>query len=90
MVLTLVKNPDILQELGSERKNRFSLDLLPKHKTWRNMPGKMQQKNLDFILANDITESGAGFMNDTNKGVSLLMKVKFEIPYWIKTSLPIG
>ena len=28
--------------------------------------GKLKKKNLDFIVANDITEEGAGFNIDTN------------------------
>ena len=31
-----------------------------------NAKGKIQKKNFDFIVANDLTEEGAGFGTDTN------------------------
>ena len=31
-----------------------------------NAKGKIKKKNLDFIVANDLTEKGAGFGTDTN------------------------
>jgi phosphopantothenoylcysteine decarboxylase/phosphopantothenate--cysteine ligase len=33
----------------------------------RNALGKLQKKNLDFIVINSLNDSGAGFQHDTNR-----------------------
>ncbi|BCA79576.1 bifunctional phosphopantothenoylcysteine decarboxylase/phosphopantothenate--cysteine ligase CoaBC [Desulfuromonas sp. AOP6] len=65
--LMLEKNPDILAELGKIKGQRLLVgfaaetdDLL------ENATRKLREKNLDMIVANDITEKGAGFDVDTN------------------------
>lgn len=67
MTLQLEKNPDILAELGKMKGERFlvgfaaeTADLLA------NARAKLQEKNLDLIVANDVTQAGAGFDVDTN------------------------
>lgn len=67
--IDLVRNPDILAELGEKRGNPrcilvgFSAeteDLLA------NATEKLRQKNLDMIVANDVSREDAGFESDTN------------------------
>jgi phosphopantothenoylcysteine decarboxylase/phosphopantothenate--cysteine ligase len=67
--IELVKNPDILSELGKiKEKNNFLLvgfaaetgDLLA------NAAEKLRKKNLDMIVANDVSREDAGFETDTN------------------------
>lgn len=67
MVIDLERNPDILAELGRAKGSRILVgfaaetdDLLA------NARQKLEGKNLDLIVANDITEEGAGFDGDTN------------------------
>ncbi len=67
LTLRLEKNPDILAELGRIKGERFlvgfaaeTTDLLANART------KLQEKNLDLIVANDVTQAGAGFDVDTN------------------------
>jgi phosphopantothenoylcysteine decarboxylase / phosphopantothenate---cysteine ligase len=65
--LQLVRNPDILEELG-KTKGRFLLvgfaaetgELL------KNARKKLKGKNLDMVVANDVSKPGAGFDVDTN------------------------
>lgn len=72
LVLNLERNPDILAELG-RRKSRQILvgfaaettDLL------ENARNKLMTKNLDLIVANDVTRPGSGFASETNS-VTLL------------------
>jgi phosphopantothenoylcysteine decarboxylase/phosphopantothenate--cysteine ligase len=68
--IELVRNPDILAELGEKRGNSrcvlvgFSAeteDLLA------NATEKLRQKNLDMIVANDVSREDAGFESDTNR-----------------------
>jgi len=67
--LELVRNPDILAELGCSKQDRRCLlvgfaaetqDLLA------NASEKLRQKNIDMIVANDVSREDAGFEVDTN------------------------
>ncbi len=68
LTLQLEPTVDILKELGREKTEELLVgfaaeteDLL-KHASM-----KLKEKNLDLIVANDITEAGAGFDVDTNR-----------------------
>ena len=66
--LKLVRNPDILMELGKRKGPGQILvgfaaetdDVLAKGRE------KLNRKNLDMLVLNDVTEAGAGFDHDTN------------------------
>jgi phosphopantothenoylcysteine decarboxylase/phosphopantothenate--cysteine ligase len=67
MTIELTKNPDIAADLGKVKGNRILVgacaeteDLLG------NARKKIASKNLDLIMANDVTQEGAGFGVDTN------------------------
>ena len=68
LVLTLVENPDIARAVGERKRPGQVLvgfaaetqDLLA------NAKRKLAGKNLDLIVANDVTAEGAGFGTDTN------------------------
>ena len=82
MTLDLVANPDILMELGKQKKNGQTLvgfaaeteNLLP------NARKKLREKNLDWIVANDVSEKDRGFQSDFNK-ISLLSKEQNEMDF---------
>ena len=67
--LELVKNPDILALLGAEKKASPCIlvgfaaetEALLSH-----AKEKLEAKNLDMIVANDVSRSDAGFETDTN------------------------
>ena len=72
--LELIKNPDILAELGKNKGERLLVgfaaetgDLL------QNAGKKLAEKKLDMVVANDVSQAGAGFNIDTNI-VKLLFK----------------
>ena len=67
LTVCLERNPDILAEIGKKKGHRivvgFSMEsdhLLEHART------KLMEKGMDFIVANDVTEAGAGFGTDTN------------------------
>jgi phosphopantothenoylcysteine decarboxylase/phosphopantothenate--cysteine ligase len=63
-VLTLVRNPDILKIVKGVRKVGFAAETgAPVKEAAR----KCREKKLEFVVANDVTENGAGFGCDTNK-----------------------
>ncbi|ELP85084.1 coenzyme A biosynthesis bifunctional protein coaBC, putative [Entamoeba invadens IP1] len=79
MTLKLVKNRDILKEIGLRKKEGqlicgFAMetqDLI------KNATEKLRQKNCDMIVANQLNVPGAGFAGDTNK-VVFITKEKVE------------
>ncbi len=65
--LTLVRNPDILMELGKIKGNRVLVGFAAEtDNIIAYAKGKIAKKQLDFIVANDVKAEGAGFGTDTN------------------------
>ena len=64
MTLSLTENPDFLLELSDDiLKVGFAAETSELHK---NAESKLAAKRLDAIVANDVTEAGAGFATPTN------------------------
>jgi phosphopantothenoylcysteine decarboxylase/phosphopantothenate--cysteine ligase len=67
MLLELRRNPDILAELGRQKGARILVGFAAEtDELLKHAREKLIDKNLDMIVANDVTESGAGFDGDTN------------------------
>jgi len=65
--LELEPTPDILAELGREKANRILVGFAAEtNHVAENARGKLQRKAADMIVANDVTQAGAGFDADTN------------------------
>ncbi len=68
MQILLERNPDILAYLGEHKDNKILVGFAAETNDLKeNAFNKINRKNLDFIVANDILEPGAGFKGDTNK-----------------------
>jgi phosphopantothenoylcysteine decarboxylase/phosphopantothenate--cysteine ligase len=67
--VTLVRNPDILALLGREKpKDQLLVGFAAETEDLvANATEKLSKKNLDFIVANDLSQAGAGFACDTNR-----------------------
>ena len=77
--LELIKDNDILKELGSLKDKQILVGFAAESQNLReNALGKLKRKNLDYIVANDITSSDTGFASEDNK-VIILSKEKEEI-----------
>ncbi len=67
LTLELVKNPDILRELGGLKTSQVLVGFAAETQNILEYAGKkLVEKNLDFIVANDVTAAGAGFGVATN------------------------
>jgi len=67
LTLVLEKNPDILAELGRLKENQVLVGFAAETQDLAaHAVEKMTKKNLDMIVANDVTLPGAGFNADTN------------------------
>jgi phosphopantothenoylcysteine decarboxylase/phosphopantothenate--cysteine ligase len=67
ITLELERNPDILGELGRLPGERLLVGFAAETEALlENARSKLEKKNLDLIVANDVTREGAGFDVDTN------------------------
>jgi len=67
LAIELEKNPDILSEIGAHKGNRLLVGFAAEtEELVGNATRKLAQKNLDLIVANDVSLAGAGFNVDTN------------------------
>lgn len=65
--ITLVKNRDILKELGKKKTHQFLIGFAAETDHVEQYAlDKLKNKNLDMIVANDVSMEGAGFGSDTN------------------------
>ena len=66
--VTLVQNPDVAKELGRIKKDGQILVAFAAETddVLGNAQAKLIKKNADLIVANDVTQTGAGFGVDTN------------------------
>ncbi|HXZ36105.1 MAG TPA: bifunctional phosphopantothenoylcysteine decarboxylase/phosphopantothenate--cysteine ligase CoaBC [Thermodesulfobacteriota bacterium] len=65
--LLLELNPDILYEAGQKKGTRLLIGFAAEtHDLLQNARQKLAEKNLDLIVANDVSLPGAGFAADTN------------------------
>jgi phosphopantothenoylcysteine decarboxylase/phosphopantothenate--cysteine ligase len=67
VTLELVRNPDILEELGKIKGESILVGFAAEtEELIMNARGKLKRKNLDMIVANDVSLPGAGFDGETN------------------------
>ena len=61
------KNPDILKQVGALKTHQILVGFAAEtHDVESYAKRKLTEKNLDMIVANDVTAEGAGFNGDTN------------------------
>ena len=90
LTLQLIKNPDILKELGARKESHqllvgFAAETNQVEDYARK---KLLDKNLDAIVANDVAVPGIGFGSDDNS-VTIFLKdgTKTELPKMSKTKV---
>ena len=65
--IVLEPTPDILAEIGARKGNRILVGFAAETDDLvANARAKLQRKNLDLVVANDVTQAGAGFDVNTN------------------------
>ena len=65
--IELCRNKDIAQELGKIKGDKVLVGFAAEtNDVLENAAKKVKKKNLDFIVANDLTMQGAGFSTETN------------------------
>jgi len=67
MTVKLERNPDIISEIGKIKGDRILVGFaMETQNLLANAREKLNRKNLDLIVANDLSQEGAGFQADTN------------------------
>jgi phosphopantothenoylcysteine decarboxylase/phosphopantothenate--cysteine ligase len=67
LTLELERNPDIAAELGRQKGDHLLIGFATETEDLiTNAQRKLIEKNFDLIVANDVTQKGAGFATDTN------------------------
>lgn len=89
MTIELVKNPDILQGLGSKKSHQILVGFAAETEhVIKYGQDKVAKKNLDMLVVNDVSKSNAGFNVDTNEGYFLYPdKEPKEMPNMKKSDL---
>lgn len=85
MTITLSPTQDIAATMGNMKREEqvlvgFALETTDEH---INATGKLERKNLDFIVLNSLKDKGAGFMHDTNK-ITIIEKTGSVTNYDLK------
>lgn len=91
LMLRLVANKDIAAALGSMKKDGQVLVgfALETQNGVQHATGKLERKNLDFIVLNSLSDAGAGFRCDTNK-VSILERNGQITEYALKSKTEVA
>lgn len=67
MTLTLIKNADIISMVGHSQNRPFTVGFAAEtHAGEQHAKAKLQRKNLDLIVLNDVSRSDIGFNSDLN------------------------
>ena len=88
-LIELVENPDIAAAVGAAKKPGqtlvgFAAETENLH---QNAQKKLTKKNLDLIVANDVSQPGAGFNVDTNIATLITRENREEYPLRTKKAL---
>lgn len=87
--LALVKNPDIVAAIAARSERRpFTVGFAAEtEKVLEHAKGKLARKNLDMIIANDVSEADSGFNSERNRVTVIDQTGGTELPSSLKTEL---
>ena len=89
LTLTMVENPDVSRAVGGIKKKGQTLVgfAAETDHVLQNAEEKLKKKNLDMIVANDVTAPGAGFNVDTNIATLITLEGQEAQPMQTKRQL---
>ena len=89
LTLTLVKNPDVIAAVANIEKNRpYTVGFAAETQNVESYAkGKLVNKNLDMICANDVSQSGLGFNSDQNALTLYWQNKQLELPASSKSAI---
>ena len=89
LTLHMVPTPDVARAVGQQKKPGQTLVgfAAETEKLTDHAQAKLESKNLDMIVANDVTKPGAGFEVDTNIAELITREDRRELPIMTKRAL---
>jgi phosphopantothenoylcysteine decarboxylase/phosphopantothenate--cysteine ligase len=88
LTIELERTPDILAELGADKDGRLLVGFAAETEgLLEAAEGKLGSKNLDWVVANDVSVEGLGFGSDTNRVWLVSAQGAEELPVQSKTSI---
>ena len=87
LTLELEPNPDILASLGANKHGILVGFAAETQNLKENAMSKLERKNLDLIVANNVVKEGAGFGSDTNIVTIYTKNGAVDIPKMPKDAL---
>ena len=89
LALNLVPTPDVARAVGEMKREGQTLVgfAAETENLTDNAQKKLDSKNLDMIVANDVTKPGAGFDVDTNIAMLITREGQTELPLMSKRAL---
>lgn len=86
--LTLIKNPDIVASVAAMENKPFCVGFAAETQNLQEYAlGKLQRKNLDMIIANDVANTDIGFNSDSNAVTVFTSHSEKEFPQCSKQLL---
>ncbi|MFP6808400.1 MAG: bifunctional phosphopantothenoylcysteine decarboxylase/phosphopantothenate--cysteine ligase CoaBC [Pseudomonadales bacterium] len=90
LVLELVENRDIIAAVASAKNRPFTVGFAAETQNLLGYArGKLESKNLDMIVANDVSDASIGFNSDDNRTTVLWTGGELELPKMSKTNVSI-
>jgi phosphopantothenoylcysteine decarboxylase/phosphopantothenate--cysteine ligase len=72
LTVTFVRNPDIVATIAAQKPRPFVVGFAAETEKLReHARGKLERKNLDLIVANDVSDTSIGFNSDSNAALLL-------------------
>jgi len=89
LVLNLQPTQDILREVAEKKSNQLIIGFAAESENIvQSATEKLQRKQLDMIVANDISAPGIGFQSDNNQVILINRKAQVEsLPLLTKTEI---
>lgn len=89
LTLRLIATPDVARAVGQQKRPGQTLVgfAAETEKLTEHAQAKLDAKNLDMIVANDVTRPGAGFDVDTNIAEFITRQGREELPMMTKRAL---
>lgn len=89
--IELIRNPDILAGLGERKAGRLLVGFAAEtNDVIKHATVKLQEKNLDAVVANDVSDPSVGFASDENRVWIVTAEGTEELPLQHKTTLARG
>jgi len=91
LTMTFTQNPDIVGAVAAKKKNNqkvIAFAMETEHLI-ENARLKLEKKQVDLVVANDLSEPGAGFSGDTNQVILVTHQGEVELPLMLKDEVAV-